>query len=81
MRIEMTSDEAFFLEKLCDDQQSMINGRIHKIAENWLFLNTKKDEDEGDKILKGLLIKSFNEYARTTKILDNLRAKFEEARK
>ena len=79
--LKFTSEEAFFLEKLCDDQQGAIDGRLSRIAEHWMYINALAEKDEGSKSLHKGLINTFKETARTTLLLQGLRKKFENLRK
>jgi len=79
MKIDLTSDEAYFLEKLCDDQQGLLMRDTSKFAEFFFLLNAQNKEGKNDIMLKAI-VKKLEEEARTTLLLDGLRKKLEELR-
>lgn len=81
MQIELTSDEAYFIEKLCDDQQGLLMRDTSKLAEPFFLLSASKDKKPENEIILKAIVKKLEEEARSTMLLDRLRKKFESLRK
>ena len=79
-KIELSNDELYFLEKLCDDQQGLLMRDTPKIGETFFLLNTMKDKLPSNDLVLKSIVKKLEEEARTTLLIDGLRKKFENLR-
>ncbi len=76
--ITLTQEEAYFLEKILDDQKMLLMNQINRTTEQLiradLLIEDKKE-------IKNPLKSNLQELERSTKIVDSLRSKLEELRK
>ena len=75
-------DEAYLLEKMCDDQSVLVSKRIREVIEGFLVtraqMNLEGNEREN---LSSIVFKEIEEYAKTIELLKRIRSKFEAKRK
>ena len=76
MEIELTADEAYFIEKLCDSQAVVISGKLPLKIEQFLLMRATI---KNDTLLK-FLMTDVLEWAESSALLKSIRDKFESKR-
>jgi len=76
--VKFTEEELLFIENQMDIQASILDNKIHQICEDFMIIQTSRQEDEE---LKKLVASRIIENGRTGIILKSIRDKIEDARK